>query len=771
MNRGPSVPWFADRRGFALCSALAAGVGTFVYELGKELLCPRISRWGSHAMTICFVTLAAALIAEVNYRTARRVRTALETLRGRGERTEAALQALVDAVPAPTFLVDRGHNLLTLNQQLATRFRRSIEALRGRNAFELIPDQDLARARVQHIDEVFRTGVAQVFHDVNGGRHYANHLCPVRNSQGEIWAIGVVAADMTDLRTAEAELGRQEELLRFGLDSARLGVWEWDLGTDTVIVSPQAIELFGGRPKEWRGPFSAFLEYVEAPDRARVEEYLRSAGAGRVQTEAVTFRARPMPKRAMRWLEVQGRLFKAPRGRVRMVGTVGDATTKIEEAARRARADQALEIVTEGTAGHTGLAFFKSLVEVLASSLGTRHVLVARATDDGTGATLEPLAGWAGGPARDCIVPIDGRLDESAALRWRAAVSGHPPEGGDRPHVVAVPIVSIEGRTLGLVAALDDEPLFDLDTARWVLALSAVRAGAEIQRLDKEDEIMRLNADLERRVTERTTELTSSNRELEAFSYSVSHDLRSPLRSIDGFALALLEDHGDRLEPEARQYIDIVRQETQRMGQIIDDLLGLARLTRSPLRTGPVDVSAMCVEIVDDLRRREPHRGVEVMIAPRMFVVADANLLRIALENLVGNAWKFTGRTREPRIDIGLAGSPAMPQFHVADNGAGFDSAHASKLFQPFARLHTAAEYEGTGIGLATVARIIKRHGGSVWAESRPGAGATLRWTLPQPQPPTATTTTTTTTTTATDAARSMTPARGDPVDIRSPLL
>jgi signal transduction histidine kinase len=282
---------------------------------------------------------------------------------------------------------------------------------------------------------------------------------------------------------------------------------------------------------------------------------------------------------------------------------------------------------------------------------------------------------------------------------------------------------------------MDDHPPVDLDLARWVLALSAARAGAEIQRFDKEREIMRLNADLERRVAERTTELTSANRELEAFSYSVSHDLRAPLRSIDGFALALIEDHGDRLEPSARQYVEIVRQESQRMGHIIDDLLGLARIGRGTLSRGPVNVSALCAEIVEDLRQREPQRRVAVDVMADMIVLADANLLRIALENLVGNAWKFTSRTPDARVEIGLGGTPALPSLYVKDNGAGFDAAHASKLFKPFARLHAASEYEGTGLGLATVARIVKRHGGAVAADSRPGEGATLSFTLPQPSP------------------------------------
>jgi signal transduction histidine kinase len=352
------------------------------------------------------------------------------------------------------------------------------------------------------------------------------------------------------------------------------------------------------------------------------------------------------------------------------------------------------------------------------------------------------MAGWADGPAENVSVPVDHAHAPggSWSRRWLSCISEgrsgrHGAGGAGVPNVMEVPIVARDGRVIGLVAALDDKALQDLDTVSLVLALSAARAGAEIQRLAKQAEIMRLNADLERRVAERTMELTAANRELEAFSYSVSHDLRAPLRSIDGFALALLEDHGDALAPGARQYVEIVRQESQRMGQLIDDLLGLARLSRGALHRGPVDVGAVAADIVAELRRRHAGRAVRVVIGSDMKVRGDANLLRIALENLIGNAWKFTGRRADARVEIAVEADGPHRAIKVSDNGAGFDPRLAAKLFQPFARLHPASEYEGTGIGLATVARIIKRHGGNVRAESQPGQGATFICALPDSAP------------------------------------
>jgi len=712
-----------------LTSAAVALVGTVAYEGLKELLLPQITRWDSHLITIGYVTLASATIAAVVHSGVARMRDEARALQGWGERNEAALQAFLDAIPEPAFLVDRRHAVLRLNDALATRLRRPRADVVGRDPFGLLSDAHLAKTRAARIDEVFDRGEAVVFEDSNGPRRYVNHLCPVRGPDGGVWAVGVVAIDITSVHLAQEKLRLNEELFRFGLTAAGLGVWEWDICTDQVVVSSGAIHLLGGREREWRGSFAAFLQYVEPQDRAGVEQSLRTAAVGRVFAEPLRFRGRPVPRHPPRWVEIQGRLFRDPDGRVRLVGTVADATTRIESEARSLRAEQAVRLVTHGTAGHTGQEFFPSLVEALARCLGARWVLAGRLTNDG--AAIESLGSWADGPAVDRTLDFDGPLDESVARRWVGAVDATV--SPDALSAIAVPIVSREGRTVGVVAACDDKPLADLDTVRLVLALSAVRAGAEIVRLDKEAEIMQLNADLEQRVEERTNELTAANRELEAFSYTVSHDLRAPLRSIEGFALALLEDYGDKIESEARQYIEIVLNESRRMSQLIDDLLGLARLTRGRLERERVDVSAMATGIVDELRRREPNRNVEVTVAPGLAAYADANLLRVALSNLIDNAWKFTARRPNARVEFGAEMDGWEPTFYVKDNGAGFDARLAEKLFEPFVRLHPATEYEGSGIGLATVARIIKRHGGRIVADSRLGDGAIFRWTLREP--------------------------------------
>lgn len=226
------------------------------------------------------------------------------------------------------------------------------------------------------------------------------------------------------------------------------------------------------------------------------------------------------------------------------------------------------------------------------------------------------------------------------------------------------------------------------------------------------------------------TQLEAANKELEAFSYSVSHDLRAPLRGVDGWSLALLEDYGGQLDEKGQEYIHRVRSETQRMGLLIDDLLQLSRLTRAEMRKQRVDLSAIARSIAARLQETGPERPVEFVIQPGLSAEGDAHLLEVALSNLLDNAFKFTGKTPQARIEFGQTEIQGERAFFVRDNGAGFDMAFAKKLFGVFQRLHKPSEFPGTGIGLANVQRVIHRHGGRAWAEAEPGRGATFFFTL-----------------------------------------
>ena len=297
-------------------------------------------------------------------------------------------------------------------------------------------------------------------------------------------------------------------------------------------------------------------------------------------------------------------------------------------------------------------------------------------------------------------------------------------------------------RTSMALAARDEQVWRLLMGYGFILLLGAMVAILTLRiasaRLRAESD-RRMKVDLEKQVAVRTSELQAANNNLESFSYSVSHDLRAPLRSIDGFSLALLEDYAEKLDDQGRDYLGRVRAASQRMAELIDDMLDLARVTRATMQHAPVDLSALAASIAEELRMVKPERKVELIIQLGLVAAGDVKLMRILLTNLLSNAWKFTGKKEFARIEFGVQQENGVQTYFVRDNGTGFDMAYADKLFGAFQRLHLTSEFPGTGVGLATVQRIVHRHGGRAWAEGAVGQGATFYFTVsPEPAQTTA---------------------------------
>lgn len=311
-----------------------------------------------------------------------------------------------------------------------------------------------------------------------------------------------------------------------------------------------------------------------------------------------------------------------------------------------------------------------------------------------------------------------GLDSEWAEKRLRGVTTGAPAEldmvwrtrsGATRDFFVKAIGLEVDGRTLCYVCLIDIT-----------------------DRKRMERELQRLNSSLEDRVAERTGRLEAANQELESFAYSVSHDLRAPLRGINGWSLALEEEYGAQLDDRGRRYLTTVRHETERMGDLIDALLQLSRLSRAPMQSAPVDLSALAADVAARLETEHPQRQIRFRLEPDLRATGDRRLLEIALTNLLGNAVKFTSRQPDAVIEFALVEREGKPVFLVRDNGVGFDMAHADRLFGAFQRLHRTSEFPGTGIGLATVQRIILRHHGRIWPESTPGGGAAFYFTLGQ---------------------------------------
>ena len=405
----------------------------------------------------------------------------------------------------------------------------------------------------------------------------------------------------------------------------------------------------------------------------------------------------------------------------------------------RRRGYEALRHIAAGVSAKSSDVFFQQLVQQLCKLFDAKYAFIGL-LDEKDPTLVNTLAMSMNGEFAKNIsyhlegTPCEKVMDQSTCAYPRGVQQVFPGDGLLQElkieGFIGTPLFNSKQRPLGHIVVLDTKPLIRLEQVQPILEIFAARAAAEIERINAERQLARHRDQLEDAVAQRTKELRVANKELESFSYSVSHDLRSPLRSIDGFSQALIEDYQSVLDSKGKDFLKRIRSAAQQMDRIIDDMLMLSRVTRQEMSRKTVDLSALVNQSAQKYQGLDQTRKVQCDIAPGVMVNGDSGLLLIAIDNLMSNAWKYTSKTDQAKIEFNTKQESGITIYYIRDNGAGFDINHADKLFDAFQRLHRADEFEGTGIGLTTVARIIHRHGGEIWADAKPNHGATFYFTL-----------------------------------------
>lgn len=497
--------------------------------------------------------------------------------------------------------------------------------------------------------------------------------------------------DITRLKQTEARLLQSEAHLREAQRIGNLGSWDYEVSAERIVWSDQLYRIFGLPVGQPLANFDALQHCFHPEDRERHRQVVEKILATQEPYDEEFRIVRPDGTKAM--INVRGEVILDPSGAiVRLTGTAQDITQR-KQAEQRLQ-DLSIHLSLALDSGHIGTWIIDVQTQIV--TWDDRMLQIY-------GLTQAPatLPDWL---QRFCQEDLEQLEADLAQVR-----------AGLQPTFQTLRIWRGDGQL------------------RWVRAtgLMVTDAGGQPWRMIGTMIDITETKLTEEQVRQTSAQLEASNRELEAFAYSVSHDLRAPLRAIDGFSQALLEDYGDRVDEDGQDYFRRIRHNIQRMGQLIDDLLRLSRVSRTAMQCQWVNLSALVQEQVRELQRDEPERRVDLSLTPDLRVWGDVALMQVVITNLVQNAWKFTSRHPHAQITFGFTHQGDKTVYFLRDDGAGFDMAYANQLFGVFQRLHNTDEFPGTGIGLATVQRIIHRHGGQIWAEAAVEQGATFYFTLP----------------------------------------
>jgi PAS domain S-box-containing protein len=613
------------------------------------------------------------------------------------------------------------------------------------------------------------------------GRKFSTAQLEILDQLSELAALAMenarlyqaVQDELTERKRAQEALFRSEENLRLAMNAARMGTWDFDLSTNKIIWSDEACHIFGLDEMQAVQPYPNFINHAAPADHERIHKAVEKSLKNPDTLFAIEHRI-VWPDESIHWVESKGQVYLDQNSNpVRMAGTITDITIRklAEDSIRKAnkrlkrdtlmlkRRSTLLEVAAEVSRAASAILdpfiLSKEVVDLVRKRFGFYYVGLFLVDEQREFAVLQAGTGRAG---REMLknghkLPIGN----TSMIGWsianqrarialdvgKDAVHFRNPLLPESRSELSLPLIT-HGQTLGALtiqsaeeAAFSQEDIETFQTMADQLANAILNArlyGQLEKELDErkraEEEVRQLNAELEERVQSRTQDLQAANREMEAFSYSVSHDLRAPLRAIDGYSRILMDDFHPSLSDNGVDYLQKIRWASTQMAQLIDDMLRLSRINRAEMRFYPVNLSVLVQSVVNELHNLEPGRVVCVEITPDLKTQGDERLLRVAIENLMSNAWKFTGKTAQAKIEVGRIKTGDKETFYIRDNGVGFDMAYADKLFGAFQRLHSSEEFPGTGIGLAIVQRVIHKHGGQIWAEAEKNKGATFYFTL-----------------------------------------
>ncbi len=622
--------------------------------------------------------------------------------------SEMRYRTLIESLQEGILVIDDKNVIIYLNPNMAEMLGYTVQEVMDRPLFDFMdaPEIERAKERIERRRRGLTETADAEFIKKDGSRLYVTIAGAPIMEGGEYRGAIAGVIDVTERRMAEEARRESEERLSAILDGMDNSVFMNDLDGRTLFINEAFAKSFGRSKEDLYGKTVFDIFPREIAERLRRDDMLAIESERPVQTEEEV----PLPD-GIHYSLLTRFILKDKNGKkYAFCGVVTDITAlkRTEEALRKSEASlrEAQRIA------HIGNWEWDVRANYIHRSEEADRIFQRPESEY---YTIEHFI--------EAVHP-----DDRAFMREKI-------EEALQGKLYSVDIRIIRGDGAERFILMQGELVRD-ESGRPVRIVGVVQDITDRKRA--EEEVLKLSRELEKRVEERTAELktameglAAANREIETFTYSVAHDLRSPLRLIDGFSILLLKKQAARLDPDGQDQLNRIRGAARRMSQLIDDLLNLSYVMRAEVSYGPVDLSSLAWAMMTDLQKAAPEREVRVIIEGGLEVRGDEGLLRMVMENLIGNAWKFTSKAEDPVIEVGASGEEhGRTIFFVRDNGVGFDMRYAERLFHPFQRLHPADEFPGTGIGLATVQRVIHRHGGRIWAESEPGRGAAFYFTL-----------------------------------------